>query len=70
MFFAHLHYTLDNFIIIIRRSFYLLDARRLKRKKEKNIRNVNACDCREDIIFHLYYLVFSVANVEIRDFAI
>ena len=34
------------------------------------IKNVNICDYKGNIIFHFYYLVFNVANVEIRDFFI
>ena len=51
MFFAHFYYAFDNFIIIIRRLSYLFDARRLRKKKRESVKNVNACDCRENIIF-------------------
>ena len=38
--------------------------------KERNIKNVNACDYKGNVVFYLYYSIFSVAKVEIRDFII
>ena len=68
MFFAYLYCAFDNFIVIIRRLLYLFDARHLRERKKENVRDVNICDCRKEVIFHFCYLVFSVASVEIRDF--